>query len=172
MPNRFKVFRGEGSMQVSWLVGGLFQGLVLCIIGGGFVYAAVTSGMLFLLIACIGLFYFAAVRAFNKHQIRVDGARLQVTQGPLPWPGTRKLDASDISQLYSTEHESRVESGKDGKGRVQIRKHYSLSANTRSGGQVKLLSGLGDPRQALWLEQEIENLLGIVNTQVAGEHSL
>ena len=170
LPSRFKVHRSAGGMQVIWSVGGIFHGVVLSIIAAGFAHAGMTSGLWFLLIPSAGLFYFAAVRTFNKHRIRVDGARLQVTQGPLPWPCAQRLDASDVKQLYATEHESRIETGDRGNRRTRVRKHYRLSANTHGKGRVTILSGLSDPHQALWLEQEIERLLGIADTHVTGEH--
>lgn len=170
LPQKYKVRRSAGGMEVNWPVGGLFHGVVLSVIAVGFANAAMTSGYLFLLIGSVGLFYFAAVRAFNKHRIRIDGARLQVTQGPLPWSGSKKLDASDIQQLFATEHESRTETGDHGNRKVNVRKYYRLSAKTRSQGKVTILSGLGDPHQAMWLEQEIESILGIGDEHVAGEH--
>ena len=176
LPDKFKVQRGAGSLQVTWPTGGIFPGFVLSIVAGAFAYVALTSELVFLLIASVGLFYFAAVQAFNKRRIRVDGARLEVTEGPLPTPGSRKINASDIVQLYTTEHKSQTQAGKGGiqsaNQRVNSRKHYRLSAKTQNNGSIKVLSGLGDPRQALWLEQEIEGLLGVVDKRIAGEHVL
>lgn len=175
LPDKFKLRRGAGSLEVTWPVGGIFPGLVLSIIAGAFAYVGVTSEVWFLLIVSVGLFYFAALQAFNQHHIRVDKARLEVTQGPLPRPGSKKLNASDVVQLYATEHQSNTQSDKHGNQgehrSANIRRHYRLSAKTRTNGSVKILSGLGDPLQALWLEQEIEHLLGIVDEQVIGEHS-
>lgn len=171
LPRRFKVRRTSGGMEIIKSAGGIFPGIVLSVIAAAFAHVAVTSGMWILLIASVGLFYFAAVRAFNELRIRVDGARLEITQGPLPSPGTRKLDSSDILQLYATAHESRQETGSGSDRRVNVRKHYRLLANTKSSGRVTILGGLSDPHQALWLEQEIERLLGIVDEPVAGEYT-
>lgn len=170
LPSRFKIRRGSNNMEITWSAGGPIHGLALSIIAGGCGYMALTSGVLPLLILSAGFFYFAAVRSFNKHYVRVDKARLQVTQGPLPWPGTTKINTSDIAQLYATEHESRSEHGNRGDRRIEVRKHYRLFANTHNSGRIKVLSGLSDPLQALWLEQEIERLLGIADQHVAGEH--
>jgi len=172
LPSRFKLTQSASGMEVIWPVGRIFHSLVLSIIAMAFAYVALHYDMLPLLIVSAGLLYFAATRGFNKHRIRVDGARLQVWQGPLPWPGSRMLDASDIEQLYATEHESRVETGNDSNRAVQVRKYYRLMANSISRGRVTILSGLSDPHQALWLEQEIEHLLGISDKRIAGEHSL
>lgn len=170
LPSQFNTQRKAGGMDITWPVGGLMQGVVLLIIAGAFAYVALTQGLSFLLLASVGIVYFAAVRTLNQHRIRIDSARLRVTQGPLPWPGTRKLDVSDIEQLFSTEYETRVEKGNDSERRFEIQKSYKLSANTRGNGQVTLLRGLSDPLQALWLEQEIERSLGIRDKPMPGEH--
>lgn len=170
MPKRFTVQRGTGSMEVSWKVGGIFHGAVLLVIAGGFANAALTSGLLFLLVGSVGLFYFAIVRTFNKHRIRVDATGLQIAQVPLPWPGARKLSAAQIEQLYATEYQTRSQSEGHGNRSVRSSKYYRLSATKREGGKITLLSGLSDPHQALWLEQELERLLGISDKAVPGSH--
>ena len=173
LPRRFKVRKGSGSIEVSWATGGLFPGLVLFLMASASVYMALTSGMLVILLASAGLYYLAAVKAVNKHRVRVDSARLQVTQGPLPWPGARKLAASDIEQLYALEH--KVRNNDHNKNSVnsgnRIRKSYNLSANTHNNGRITILNGLHDPDQALWLEQELERLLGISDKHVTGSYT-
>ena len=173
LPDQFKVKKNAGSMEVIWPAGGIMHGVVLSIIAGVFAYVAITSGMLFLIAASAGLFYFAAVKGFNKNCIRIDKSRLEVTHGPLPSPGSRKLNASDIVQLYATEHKTKTQTQNNPHhhdNRTNVRKHYKLSAKTRHNGNVKIISGLHDPLQALWLEQEIERLLGIEDESVSGEH--
>lgn len=170
LPKQFKAHRTASGMEITWPVGGIAQGLILLIIAAGFTYVALTQGMYFLIIAVVGLLYFAAVRTFNEHRIRTDSTSLQVKQGPLPWPGGVKLNVSDIEQLFSIEYETQHEIGNDSERRVEIQKYYQLTARTRTDQRVKLLRGLSDPLQALWLEQEIERSLGIRNKHVAGEH--
>lgn len=173
LPSRFKVQRTENSMEVTWSAGRLFHGVVLTIMAAGVMRAALTSEVPLLLILSAGLLYYAAVRVFNKHRIRVDAGRLQVTQGPLPWPGVRKLDSKDVKQLFAIERETRIESGNQnnsGNRKNRVRKYYRLSANTHTNGRVTILNGLNDPLQALWLEQEIERVLGIRDEQVSGEY--
>lgn len=172
LPSRFDVQKTETSLQVTWAVGGIFHGVVLTLMAAGFAYAALSSGMFFLLGGSLGLLYLAVVRTVNKRRIRVDRSSLQVAQGPMPWPGARTIDASDIEQLFATEHETRSESGEQDSKEIHISKHYRLSANTRSKGRVTILGGLRDPLQALWLEQEIEQVLGLSDRRVAGEHVL
>ncbi len=170
LPNRFKVNRTPQGLEITWRVGRLLEGLVLLIVAGGFTYVAMMQGLYFLIAVSVGLVYTAAVRTFNEHRIRTGSNSLQVTQGPLPWLGARKLDVSDIAQLFSTEYETRIQTGGDGDRRTEVHKRYYLSAQTKAQKRVKLLSGLADPLQALWLEQEIERSLGIRDERVAGEH--
>lgn len=171
MPKRFTVQRGTGSMEVSWKVGGIFHGVVLLVMVGAFTNAALTSGAYFILLGSVALLYFAAVRTFNKHRVRVDGTGLQVTQVPLPWPGARKLAVSDIDQLYATEYATSSQNQRNhGSRRERSRKYYRLSATTSDGSRMTILSGLHDPLQALWLEQELERLLNISDKVVAGSH--
>jgi len=54
---------------------------------------------------------------------------------------------------------------------TRVRKHYGLSANSRKDGRVTILKGLHDPNQALWLEQELERLLGIADKHVTGSYT-
>ncbi len=158
-------------MEVSWKVGGVFHGVVLLVMAGAFTNAALTSEAHFLLLGSAALLYFAAVRTVNRHRVRVDRAGLQVAQVPLPWPGARKLDASDIEQLYATEYATSSQSQRHhGSRREQSRNYYRLAAATRDGGKMTVLSGLHDPLQALWLEQELERLLKISDKAVAGSH--
>lgn len=172
LPERFDVKRGQGSLEVSWPAGRAFHGVVLFVIACGFVYVAVSSGNLFLLPVAVGIVYFGFSRVVNRHRVRVDTARVEVSQGPLPWPGAKKLDASAVEQLFVSEHEARVEKGSDGDRRVEVRRYYRLSAATRDSKRVVLLGGLGEPLQALWLEQEIEGMLGIGDVAVAGAHTI
>ena len=170
LPERFDVQHGDGSLSVTWSVGRTMDGIVLCMIGAGFAFAAINSGFLPLLPVSLGIFYYAAVRAFNTHRVRVDRARISVSQGPLPAPGARQLDASDVEQLFAIEQETRVETDRDSQRRVEVRRHYRLAAKTRDGRQVTLLNGLSDGMQALWLEQHIERLLQITDKSIAGAH--
>ena len=173
LPERFNVKHGQGSLSVTWPVGRTMDGVVLCMIGMVFGYVGIANGLLPLVPASLGIIYYAGVRAFNSHQVRVDRARISVKQGPLPCPGARQIDASEVEQLFAIEHETRTEVDNDSqrRGQVQIRRHYRLAAKIRDGRQVTLLSGLGDGMQALWLEQHIEGLLDIADKGIAGAHT-
>jgi hypothetical protein len=95
---------------------------------------------------------------FNRTRIVLDGGRLSIVHGPLPWPGNRSVDVKDLDQLYCQEH-----IGSKGS------RTYSLNMRTKDGKTTQLLKGLGDAEQAVFIEQTIEARLGIVDEPVVGE---
>jgi hypothetical protein len=113
--------------------------------------------------AAIGLFvaYYALAGFLNTTEVRVGMGEVEVTHGPLPWFGKRRLETAGIAQLYSKEVAHRQRRGTSYSHEVHVA--------TRDGQQVKLLSGLDSSEQALYLEQEIERYLGIKDQPVRGE---
>jgi hypothetical protein len=99
----------------------------------------------------------------NRTRIEVHLRELRIKHGPLPWPGNRRLPVSSLKQLFSEERVSR--SG----NRNSTTRRYHLNAVLRDGRKVTLLDNLDEADQALYLEQEIERRLGIVDAPVAGE---
>jgi len=109
----------------------------------------------------VGLTYLTLGLFLNTTVIEV-GGELTIRHGPLPFPGNRTLNTIDIDQLYCQES---VHHGKH--GRVHYR--YRLNAVTKDGRKIKLLSGLTEPDHAFYLEQQIEQRLGIRDRHVPGE---
>ena len=110
----------------------------------------------------IGLTYFTLCGFLNRTIITVDGGRLTVRHTPLPWPGNRSLDTADVKQLYCRR---RIRNGRNGSSET-----YDLHLITSNNAKIKLASGLEDPEQALFLEQRIEQYLGIQDQPVPGEY--
>jgi hypothetical protein len=113
--------------------------------------------------AGVGLFlaYTALAGFVNSTVLRIGRGELEVRYGPLPWLGNRRLETAEIAQLYCKE-------------KVTYRRGTSHSTHeihvaTRDNRDIKLLSGLPDSVQALFLEQEIERYLGIKDQPVRGE---
>jgi hypothetical protein len=98
---------------------------------------------------------------FNRTVIEVEGGRFTIQHGPLPWPGNRTIDTADLKQLYCRQ---RVRNTRNGTSET-----YELHAQLADGKQLKLISGLDEAEQALFLEQQIEKYLGIKDVPVAGE---
>ena len=87
--------------------------------------------------------------------------RLSIEHKPLPWPGNRILQASEMIQLYSEERVSRSNNG--------TRTTYQLNAISRENRKIKLLSGLNSPDEVRFFEHKIEEQLGIKDRPVEGE---
>jgi hypothetical protein len=96
--------------------------------------------------------YFAVASLVNRTHVSVDRGMLQIRHTPLPWPGSRKLGAAQIRQLYCKRHVTRNRNGP--------RFSWQLWAVTDASTHHRLLSRL-QHEQALYLEQELEKALGL-----------
>ena len=108
------------------------------------------------------LLYWALALLRNRTTIVITDDELSVTHGPVPWPGKQRIAISELTQLFT---EERLE-----QGRSRERRFYDLSAVMKDGRRKKLVKGLSEPAQALFLEQRIEERLGIVDVEVGGEY--
>ena len=113
------------------------------------------------LVAGVFIGYYTLCLFVNRTAVEVDGDRLRVIHGPLPWPGNRDLGTGELQQVWSREHISRSKNG--------TTVTYEVHAALRSGSVVQLLSGLDAPEQALFVEQQLESRLGIRDAPVEGE---
>ena len=113
----------------------------------------------------VGLTYYVLAGYINRTYIRVDHSLLSIKHAPLPFPGNRTVDASDIKQVYSKARLSR--SQRDGV--VTFLVTFEVHALTHSGRNLKLLSRLVNSEHALFIEQEIERFLHIQDAPVRGE---
>ncbi|MDX2014677.1 MAG: TFIIB-type zinc ribbon-containing protein [Myxococcaceae bacterium] len=114
--------------------------------------------------AGVGLFlaYTVVSQLLNSTHITLEQGVLQVKHGPVPAPGGGQWTRADLAQLYGEEVVRNTKNG----GRVFS---YDLSAMLRDGRRVKLVKGLKDKGQVLWLERALESRLDIVDVPVAGE---
>ncbi|NLE64981.1 MAG: hypothetical protein GX606_03585 [Elusimicrobia bacterium] len=91
----------------------------------------------------------------------IAGNVLRITHGPLPAGRARTVQRSDVKQLYSDE---RIVHGKHGRS-----VHYGVKAILKSGGEIDLIYGLPDRKEALFIEQQVERHFGIRDEAVPGE---
>jgi hypothetical protein len=91
----------------------------------------------------------------NATTVRVTADRIDVRHGPLPSLlfRNRSLAASEIRQLFAAKW-----------GAV-----YEVGAELKDGSRVSLVRPLVSDEQALFVEQQLEHRLGIVDFEVAGE---
>ncbi|MBN1344564.1 MAG: hypothetical protein JXQ73_17875 [Phycisphaerae bacterium] len=109
----------------------------------------------------VGLTYFTIAGFLNRTVIKVASGILSVRHTPLPWPGNHRIETAGLDQIYCTEE---IRHGED-----NASFNYVVNAKLTDGRKVKLLTGLDEPDQALFIEQQIERHLGIEDRPVRGE---
>lgn len=176
LPEKFKVDSTSRSLNIAWrwFRPSLFGLLFFCIAWNGFLvfwymkagsaYGAGWIGILFPIghvAVGIGLTYSVITGFLNSTRISVDKRALKVRHGPLPLLSGVTLTSAELDQIYCKELKK---SSKDSQILV-----YEVNAVLKDGGSRKLIKGLAELEQALWLEQEIETFLGIRDRPVGGE---
>jgi len=176
VPGQFRVTRDGRELQITvpWLTAGLDRILLTasCIILGGVMLAPAVLSLVAgtfagdalltqLPVAILGLAfaYYALASLINRAVIRADGEHLVVRHTPLPWFERLDLSIADLEQLYAVRHRSRR----------RLAPTYALQVVLRDGRVRKVLGGLQKPDHALYLEQALEEHLGIVNRAVDRE---
>ena len=118
------------------------------------------------LFVVLGIFltYLTLALYLNRSILELRDGRLTVRHGPLPWPGQRDLDTSDLEQLFCQE---KMSQGRNG----AVSFTYNVNGLLKGGQRVQLLGSLPDREQALFVEQVVEGYLGIEDRPVGGELS-
>ncbi len=177
LPQRFRVEEDGVSTRITWR---WFNPIIhiflafFCVVWDGFLftwYGLTLSSEEVPLIALlfplahvaagVGLTYYTLAGFVNRTTVDVSRNHLTIRHGPLPWPGNKELPGRQLTQLYGEEH-TRTNKG-------QTTTTYHLLAVDRAGQKMKLLTGLEDKEQVLYLEQALERRLGIEDAPVAGE---
>lgn len=176
MPARFSLTRESTAMIISykWFSARFLFLLFFCVFWDGFLVVwysiALTSGaplamILFPIIhVCVGvcLTYATLTGFINSTIIRVGKREISVQHVPLPWPGNKILRRENLEQFFCEENAHRSNRG-------NTTYTYSVSIVMRGGSRTKLVSSLESPEQALFIERQIENCLGIKDQAVIGE---
>ena len=102
--------------------------------------------------------YVAVAFWVNRTSVEVSGAEITVTHRPLPFPGNRRLQVMDLRQLFCVE-----------RARQKGSPTYAVMARLASGREVTLISGLSSDREARFIEEKIEQRIGLGNQPVTGE---
>ena len=166
LPKMFAVLRDADGLSIDWPwsggLGGLVMGIFIMFLLGMGLFFYMFFGWLplifFGLFVCVFTYFLV-----NHTRIEVRRGVLSIRHYPLPAPGSRELRVDDIDQLFTREH---VSTDSDGDSSYS----YQIWALLRSPKKpIRLISGLNKPEQALYLEQSLEEHLGIVDRPVAGE---
>ena len=183
MPSKFDVQRTTDTLTMTWKwIGfGAWLLLVFSIAWNAFMVVwhsiALSKGVWFmslfgLLHTFVGLFliYQTAAMFLNSTNIKVTKGVITVRSGPLPMPNCNHLLlVDDISQLYCFEKISRTNNSTSRTYNNSTSRTYEVRA-VRTGRNVKLVTGLQRPEQAVYIEQEIEDFLGIEDQPIRGEY--
>lgn len=174
LPERLTVYTAGGGLRIErrWYAWTAIFLTAFCVMWFGFLgfwyVMAFGTGqtalmLLPLLHVAAGLYlaYFTAAMFVNTSEIVVANGILTVRHGPLPWFGNREIPTDSLEQLYCQEHISRSRNG--------TTVTYSVRARGRDGRLVKLVTGLPQRDQAMYIEQEVERHLGIADRPVSGQ---
>ena len=151
--------RGRLRIVRRWFAPSLFFFALFCLAWDSFMffwfYKAANASLEFKLFglphAAIGtlLTYRTLCGFVNRTTIEVTNDTLSIRHGPLPWPGRRALATERIKQLYCG---SKLSSSRRGGASTT----YEVNALLQDGRTVRLLSGLPDSAQALFIERRVE----------------
>jgi hypothetical protein len=179
-PERVKVENENGALTIrlSWFtykilfftLFALFWNGVMFSLVGGALFSLFTEGpsgasaVFFLphVWAGFAMIYYVLTGYLNETRVTVDGGRLTVRHGPLPFWGNKEVATNDILQLYTKHNYSMWRQNWAG--------HYELHAVTGKNRHEKLLSGWDNPDFTVFVEQEVEHFLGIEDYPVRGEY--
>ena len=109
----------------------------------------------------VGMAYGTVAGFVNHTRITVGGGAVDVRIGPVPWPGAKRVEAHEITQVFGEEVRTNTRSGTSFSYRVNV--------ITPQNQKLRLVSGLAGSDLALYIEQEIEKALGITDRKVPGE---
>lgn len=174
LPKGFQVNQRGDSLEIvrRWLGPSAFFLLFFALFWNGFmlVWHAIALGTgqwtmsLFGLIHTavgIGLGYYVLGLFINSTTIRAAAGELTVKSGPLPWSGNKTVPRTEVSQLYCKE---KIHHGKNGASTT-----YGIEMVLSGNRRETLVKGLPNSDHALFIEQQIERHLGIVDVPVTGE---
>jgi len=129
--------------------------------------------------AGIGLFYWSLAGLVNRTTLGFQSHELRLRSGPLPWRGNLTFSEEDIEQLFCTgkSHSAprprpragtKARSGSAPRRKVAFRL-YAVWLLAKDGWGYKLISRLERAEQALFIERQLEEHLGIADRIVPGE---
>jgi len=136
-------------------------GLFLSWAGGLSSWWAFALFLVFFLPPGFYLWYALVATLLNHSILRIRGAELHLRHAPLPWWGRLTLPVAEITQLYCKKFVQKT--------RYSMIVNYEVWVLLRNGQSVRLLENVAQGNQALFIEQALENTLGISDQPVAGE---
>ena len=106
--------------------------------------------------------YFSLAKLINTTKIRVTHNAIEVKNGPLPYSKNLMLKKEDVTQFYVTQH-------RIGHRYYLFATTYQINIILKSDKVITLVKGLYTPKQGRFIENKIEDFLGITDIHVDGE---
>ncbi|MEM9547260.1 MAG: hypothetical protein AAGA77_14870 [Bacteroidota bacterium] len=137
---------------------------ILALAVGGALFSGAFSAIAFMsihLLVGLGLIYYLSTVYLNYTDIVVTSSYIDISHRPVknPFIPSKRIDASDIDQLYVTKY---VSSRTNGNPNYAFALYAILKTN---GKKINLIKGMNRETQ-LYLEQEIERFLNIKDRPV------
>jgi hypothetical protein len=107
------------------------------------------------------LFYYTLAGLVNTTIFTISKESILIKNRPIPWFGISTIASSKLKQLYSTK-----KNPYKNKNEKDIFHIYALLKN---GKKLKIVHGLHTDNQALYIEQQIEQYLGIKDRHISNE---
>ncbi|MEM9954415.1 MAG: hypothetical protein AAF846_22590 [Chloroflexota bacterium] len=186
IPKRFTVNLTGESLQIAYkhnacmgIVVGVFalfwNGMLWAVFVPTFLFAGISSvsesnweGLIFPLFLIpfilVGLFvaYTALFQLLNTTTVRATHKALSIQHRPMSIPFDKTIDTNTIQQLFT---KRKVTSGSGGDTIT-----YDVYMMTNEGKKKKLLAGFSEAEQALYIEDQLEEFLGIIDEYVEGQY--
>ncbi|MDX2015602.1 MAG: hypothetical protein SFW67_35745 [Myxococcaceae bacterium] len=109
-----------------------------------------------LVVTFVVVAWLALTLALNDTILRAEEDRLVIAYGPLPRPGTT-VPRSAVAQLYVEQTSP---------------EQFAVMAQLRDGERVRLVDGLTQRDEALWIEQSVETRWNIVDREVGAANEV
>lgn len=125
-------------------------------------FQQMTLPVVAVLLVCGIILYYSLTRLLNTTLITVNLGRIKIEHKPLPLARSAVVNREELTQLYVTRQ-------------MRTKRYdfysatYQINAILANKEVVTVIKGLSDPRQGQFIEQKIEQFLGIKDIAVDGE---
>ena len=117
-----------------------------------------------LIVASITIMYYSLAKLMNTTRIDVSHHDIKVKHSPIPFSKNIVLKKEDVTQFYVTQH-------RIGHRYYLYATTYQINVILSNKEVITLVKGLHDPEQGRFIENKIEDFLGITDIHVEGELS-
>jgi len=109
----------------------------------------------------VAITYSGLANLLNATTVTVGHGTFTIAHGPIPWRAPTPFHTWELQQLYTKQHVSH--------GKSSTTTTYSLDAVMQDGRSTTLVSGLENDEQGRFLEERLEQYIGIIDNKVIGE---